>query len=153
MKKIHINNEQETKAFAQSIAELVEPGMTLLLEGQLGAGKTTFTKGLAEGLGVSRVVKSPTYTLIREYTDGRLPLYHMDLYRLEDAGAEELGLDEYFEGEGVCVVEWGSMAEEELPKETLKIELSVPLENPEERELVLSAKGERYEKLVERLHV
>lgn len=151
MGTVYTNNETETKALASRIAKWISPGMTILLEGELGAGKTTFAKGIAEGLGISRIIKSPTYTLIREYTDGRLPLYHMDLYRLEDTGAEELGLDEYFEGKGVCVVEWASFASEELPKEYLKIELNTVLDNLEKREISFLAVGEPYENILEKL--
>ena len=134
---------------AAKIAEKMSPGMTILLEGELGAGKTTFTKGFAKGLGISRVIKSPTYTLIREYTQGRLPLYHMDLYRLEDTGAEEMGLEEYFDSEGVCVVEWGSMVEDELPQEHLLITIESSLADLEERTIQLTAKGTHYEQLLE----
>lgn len=151
MVTIHTNQEEETRALASQIAKWIEPGMTIWLEGELGAGKTTFTKGLAEGLDIKRIIKSPTYTLIREYTDGRIPLYHMDLYRLEDTGAEELGLDEYFDGKGVCVVEWGSFAAEELPNEFLKIELKTVLNHPEERDISFFAVGKRYDKILENI--
>lgn len=87
----------ETKRIAAALATLVMPGDVLTLEGDLGAGKTTFSKGFAEGLGITRIVNSPTFTIIKEYTDGRLPLYHMDVYRMEDA-EEDIGLVEYFEG-------------------------------------------------------
>lgn len=108
MKKIQLTNEEETKKLAFDIAHLSQKGDIFLLTGELGAGKTTFTKGFAQGLGIEQMIKSPTYTLIREYDTGRLPLYHMDVYRLTE-GATDLGLDEYLEGEGVCVIEWGQM--------------------------------------------
>lgn len=108
MKKIQLTNEEETKKLAFDIARLSQKGDIFLLTGELGAGKTTFTKGFAQGLGIEQMIKSPTYTLIREYDTGRLPLYHMDVYRLTE-GATDLGLDEYLEGEGVCVIEWGQM--------------------------------------------
>ena len=148
--KVYTKNEEETKDLAKRIARLLKPNMTLLLEGQLGAGKTTFTKGVAEELGIKRIIKSPTYTLIKEYTDGRLPLYHMDLYRMEDMEDEDLGLEEYFYGEGVTLVEWGSFMEEDLPKEHLKILISVNSET-EEREITIEAKGKDYEAILERL--
>lgn len=94
-------NEEETKWIAAQLAQLLEPKDVILLEGDLGAGKTTFTKGLAKGLGIDTVIKSPTYTLIREYTKGRLPLYHMDVYRLEDVGGDDMGFG------GISVWEWG----------------------------------------------
>ncbi|WP_368645228.1 tRNA (adenosine(37)-N6)-threonylcarbamoyltransferase complex ATPase subunit type 1 TsaE [Alkalibacterium putridalgicola] len=148
--KIITENEQETKNIAEKIAGQLEPGMTILLEGQLGAGKTTFTKGIAEGLGIERIIKSPTYTLIKEYMDGRLPLYHMDLYRLEDAEDEDLGLEEYFYGDGVTIVEWGSYMQDELPDKYLMIQISV-LPGSDKRELIVTAQGEKYQQIMERL--
>lgn len=148
IKKYHTATEQETKHVAASLANFLFPGSTVLLEGQLGAGKTTFTKGLAEGLGIKRAIKSPTYTLIREYTEGRLPLYHMDLYRLEESGADEMGLDEYFEGDGISVVEWGSVVAEDMPEAYVKISLSVSGEEGTERDLVIEAVGAEYEQLL-----
>ncbi|MDI0275078.1 tRNA (adenosine(37)-N6)-threonylcarbamoyltransferase complex ATPase subunit type 1 TsaE [Bacillus safensis] len=135
----------ETKRIAAALAKLVMPGDVLTLEGDLGAGKTTFSKGFAEGLGITRIVNSPTFTIIKEYTDGRLPLYHMDVYRMEDA-EEEIGLEEYFEGEGVCLVEWAHLIEPQLPSSYLKIEM-LRTEREEERHLTFDAKGERYETL------
>ncbi|UQS87470.1 tRNA (adenosine(37)-N6)-threonylcarbamoyltransferase complex ATPase subunit type 1 TsaE [Nicoliella spurrieriana] len=105
----------------QAIAPYLKPEDLILLDGDLGAGKTTFTKGLAAGLGIKRNVKSPTFTIIREYQDGRLPLYHMDAYRLDDGSGDELGLDEYFNGDGVNVVEWSKFVANELPDNYLRI--------------------------------
>ncbi|PRR88635.1 MULTISPECIES: tRNA (adenosine(37)-N6)-threonylcarbamoyltransferase complex ATPase subunit type 1 TsaE [unclassified Bacillus (in: firmicutes)] len=135
----------ETKRIAAALAKLVMPGDVLTLEGDLGAGKTTFSKGFAEGLGITSIVNSPTFTIIKEYTDGRLPLYHMDVYRMEDA-EEDIGLEEYFEGEGVCLVEWAHLIGPQLPSSYLKIEM-LRTEREEERHLTFSAKGERYETL------
>ncbi len=135
----------ETKRIAAALAKLVMPGDVLTLEGDLGAGKTTFSKGFAEGLGITRIVNSPTFTIIKEYTDGRLPLYHMDVYRMEDA-EEDIGLEEYFEGEGVCLVEWAHLIGPQLPSSYLKIEM-LRTEREEERHLTFSAKGDRYEAL------
>ncbi|MBW1605937.1 tRNA (adenosine(37)-N6)-threonylcarbamoyltransferase complex ATPase subunit type 1 TsaE [Lactobacillus sp. Sy-1] len=105
----------------RAIASHLKPADLILLDGDLGAGKTTFTKGLAAGLGIKRNVKSPTFTIIREYQDGRLPLYHMDAYRLDDGSGDELGLDEYFNGDGVNVVEWSKFVANELPDNYLRI--------------------------------
>ncbi|WP_144667722.1 tRNA (adenosine(37)-N6)-threonylcarbamoyltransferase complex ATPase subunit type 1 TsaE [Bacillus altitudinis] len=135
----------ETKRIAAALATLVKPSDVLTLEGDLGAGKTTFSKGFAEGLGITRIVNSPTFTIIKEYTDGRLPLYHMDVYRMEDA-EEDIGLVEYFGGEGVCLVEWAHLIEPQLPSSYLKIEM-LRTEREEERHLTFYAKGERYEAL------
>ncbi|MCO6016859.1 tRNA (adenosine(37)-N6)-threonylcarbamoyltransferase complex ATPase subunit type 1 TsaE [Carnobacterium divergens] len=148
MRTKHAENEAETKEIAKSLADFLEEGSVLLLEGNLGAGKTTFTKGIAEGLGIKEVIKSPTYTLIREYQSGRLPLYHMDVYRLEEVGGDELGLEEYFQGEGVSIVEWATFIPEDLPKEFLKIKLVPMGEAFSERDLVFEPVGAQYEQIV-----
>ncbi|WP_100330104.1 tRNA (adenosine(37)-N6)-threonylcarbamoyltransferase complex ATPase subunit type 1 TsaE [Bacillus xiapuensis] len=132
---------EQTQAIAERLAQLLQPGDVLLLEGDLGAGKTTFTKGLAKGLGVRRTVNSPTFTIIKEYM-GRMPLYHMDVYRVQDGG-EDLGFDEYFYGEGVCVVEWAHLIEEQLPAEYLKVVLLH--KGNDERQVELKPVGSRYE--------
>ena len=122
---------------------MLSSGDVLALEGDLGAGKTTFTKGLARGLGVARNVNSPTFTIIKEY-QGRIPLYHMDVYRVEDS-FEDLGFDEYFDGNGVTVIEWAHLIEDQLPDELLTIYLYH--EGNETRKIVLTPKGKRYEDL------
>ncbi|RSD20745.1 tRNA (adenosine(37)-N6)-threonylcarbamoyltransferase complex ATPase subunit type 1 TsaE [Mesobacillus subterraneus] len=134
---------EQTRDFAKRLAEHLQAGDVIALEGDLGAGKTTFTKGLAEGLGITRNVNSPTFTIIKEY-QGKLPLYHMDVYRVEDA-FEDLGFDEYFEGVGVTVVEWAHLIEEQLPEELLLIQLY--LEENGARRIVAEPKGDRYEEL------
>ncbi len=139
----HIKNAEETITLAKKIGQKVDTSFVILLEGDLGAGKTTFTKGLAEGLGIKQLVKSPTFTIIREYTSGRLPLYHMDVYRLEEASSDELGFDEYFLGDGVCVVEWAHFISESLPSEYLKITISRI--SDDERNLEFEAIGACYE--------
>ena len=145
------NNEQETIEFAKKLTNYLKPGMTILLEGDLGAGKTTFTKGIGEGLGVKRIIKSPTYTIVREYQDGKYPLYHVDLYRLTENEVPELGLDEYFEGEGISVVEWPSVAPDDLPEQRLEIALAPAVDAPEKRTITVQAVGKDYEKIVEQL--
>ncbi|WP_078592662.1 tRNA (adenosine(37)-N6)-threonylcarbamoyltransferase complex ATPase subunit type 1 TsaE [Evansella clarkii] len=131
---------EETQRLAERLAAELQPGDLITLSGDLGAGKTSFTKGLAKGLGVTANVNSPTFTIIKEY-EGRLPFYHMDAYRVEDEG-EELGLDEYFEGEGVTVVEWPTMVEEQLPEERLDIEIRHTGES--DRVLYFKPSGDRY---------
>ncbi|WP_156291098.1 tRNA (adenosine(37)-N6)-threonylcarbamoyltransferase complex ATPase subunit type 1 TsaE [Oceanobacillus salinisoli] len=116
------NSAKETESVGERLASLLQAGDVLTLEGDLGAGKTTFTKGLAKGLGVKRTVNSPTFTIVKEY-EGRLPLYHMDVYRLENSD-EDIGFDEYFHGEGVSVVEWAKFIEDYLPAERLDIKIS-----------------------------
>lgn len=148
MDAIQTKNEQETRAAAAKLAVFLKQGDVILLEGGLGAGKTTFTKGLAEGLEIQQMIKSPTYTIIREYWDGRVPLYHMDAYRLEDTGGTELGLEEYFESEGVSVVEWANFIPGDLPDEYLNIKLTSVGEEQNEREIEFKAIGGRYEDLL-----
>ncbi|KQL17636.1 tRNA (adenosine(37)-N6)-threonylcarbamoyltransferase complex ATPase subunit type 1 TsaE [Cytobacillus solani] len=137
------NQPEETMDFSKRLAEFLKPGDVIALEGDLGAGKTTFTKGLALGLDIKRNVNSPTFTIIKEY-QGRMPLYHMDVYRVEDS-FEDLGFDEYFEGNGITVVEWAHLIEEQLPQELLMISLFLG-ENGA-RKIVVTPKGERYEEL------
>ena len=146
-------NEEKTIEFAKDLTEHLEPGMLILLEGDLGAGKTTFTKGIGEGLGIQRIIKSPTYTIIREYTDGKMPLYHIDLYRLDEDEVEDLGLDEYFLGDGLSVVEWPSVAPDELPSERLELTLSVDPQLPSQRIIEVKAVGKRYKDILMALNI
>ena len=144
-------NEKETQDLAALLATLSQPGDVYLLEGELGAGKTTFTKGFGKALGIKRVIKSPTYTLIREYTDGRLPLYHMDLYRLEAEGADDLGLEEYFASDGVTLIEWGSVVSQDMPNEYLLLEFSRTRESNDGRQIRIVAIGKKYTLLLEKI--
>jgi len=136
------NGTEETRLFAKRLANYLRPGNVIALTGDLGAGKTTFTQGLAEGLGISERVNSPTFTIIKEY-QGRLPLYHMDVYRLD--GTEELGLEEYFAGAGITVVEWPTVIEDFLPDELLWIEIVIL--SADEREIKLFPHGEEYKEI------
>ncbi|MCM3118461.1 tRNA (adenosine(37)-N6)-threonylcarbamoyltransferase complex ATPase subunit type 1 TsaE [Neobacillus sp. MER 74] len=136
-------DSEETSQFAERLAGLLKPGDVIALEGDLGAGKTTFTKGLAKGLEIKKTVNSPTFTIIKEYK-GNLPLYHMDVYRVADA-FEDLGFDEYFEGDGVTVVEWAHLIGEQLPEERLTIYLY--REEGDQRRMVFAPRGKRYEQL------
>lgn len=142
MKEFEIitHSADETSAIANKLGQLVTKGTVITLEGDLGAGKTTFTKGLAKGLGIERNVNSPTFTIIKEYK-GRLPLYHMDVYRVEDE-YEDLGFQEYFEGEGVTVVEWAHLIADQLPKELVAIHIFY--QGDQERRIVLTPVGDRY---------
>jgi tRNA threonylcarbamoyladenosine biosynthesis protein TsaE len=137
------NGTEETAQLAAKLAHQLKPGDVIALEGDLGAGKTTFTKGLAKGLDIKKTVNSPTFTIIKEY-HGKLPLYHMDVYRVTDT-LEDLGFDEYFEGDGVTVVEWAHLIEDQLPAERLTIYLYH--EDGENRKMVFTPIGERYEQL------
>lgn len=149
MKK-KLDSAQATEALGQAIAPYLQAGDVLVLNGDLGAGKTTFTKGLAKGLKIPDLVRSPTFTLIREYHDGRLPLYHMDVYRLEEGGAEDLGLDEYFDGDGVSVVEWAQFAEDELPDNYLSLSFR-RTDRDNERIVELQAHGDHFQRILEKL--
>ena len=137
---IELSGLDKTEELAKVIGEVAQPGDNLVLTGDLGAGKTTLTKGIARGLGIEQMIKSPTYTIIREYDQGRLPLYHMDIYRVAASGAD-LGLDEYFEGEGLSVIEWGNLLEEALPEDYLELILEKSDTDLEYRYVKLQAYG------------
>ncbi|UII56227.1 tRNA (adenosine(37)-N6)-threonylcarbamoyltransferase complex ATPase subunit type 1 TsaE [Cytobacillus spongiae] len=141
--ELKTSTPEETMEFSKRLGQLLQAGDVLTLEGDLGAGKTTFTKGLAKGLDIAKTVNSPTFTIIKEYR-GRLPLYHMDVYRVEDS-FEDLGFDEYFDGEGVTVVEWAHLIQEQLPKELLEIQLFHGEEDS--RRIQMMPHGKRYEEL------
>ena len=142
---IQTTSQEETMKIGELLAKGAFSNSTIILSGDLGAGKTTFTKGFALGLDITRVIKSPTYTLIREYTKGRLPLFHMDMYRIEESGgASEIGLEEYFHREGVVMVEWANFIKEELPMNRLII--SIEQTSLTTRSITLDAIGEEYEK-------
>lgn len=147
MYEIIMNSVDDTERFAMTLANLLEAQDTITLEGDLGAGKTTFTKALAKGLGVKRTVNSPTFTIIKQY-EGRLPFNHLDVYRLAESN-EDLGWDELFYGDAVSVVEWAHLIEQDLPQNRLAIEIYRIGDN--ERRFVLIPSGERYEALCEEL--
>lgn len=113
----------DTSRLAEHLASLFIPGTVLTLDGDLGAGKTTFSQSVAKALGVKGIVNSPTFTIIKEYEGERLPFYHMDVYRLSVEEADELGLDDYFYGQGVTLIEWASLIEELLPPERLALRI------------------------------
>ncbi|MDQ0856601.1 tRNA (adenosine(37)-N6)-threonylcarbamoyltransferase complex ATPase subunit type 1 TsaE [Bacillus sp. V2I10] len=138
---VKTNSPDETTKLAVRLGELVKPGDVITLEGDLGAGKTTFTKGLAKGMGIRKNVNSPTFTIMKEYRDGRLPLYHMDVYRMEDSH-EDLGFEEFFEGDGVTVVEWAHLIQEQLPPDRLGIRILRV--DDESREIIFVPIGNHY---------
>lgn len=141
------NSAIETKEFATRLGTLVSPGDVITLEGDLGAGKTTFTQGLAVGLGVKRNVTSPTFTIIKEY-QGRIPLYHMDVYRLEDA-EEDIGFTEYFYGTGITIIEWAQYIDDFLPKNRLDIYIEVI--DQDRRKIICQSSDLYYETLISEL--
>lgn len=147
MFSIITTSSDQTEQVGEIIGRLLGPGDVVCLYGDLGAGKTTLSFGVAMGLDVKEAyIPSPTFTLVNEYM-GRLPLYHMDLYRLEEpSDLHEIGFDEYIGSDGVTVIEWAERAEEELPMERLNIYLSFVSEHS--REIGFMAEGERYEEFL-----
>ena len=123
------NSEKETWEIGNRIAQQCEAGTIVLLHGDLGVGKTVFTKGFAAGLGVEEPVNSPTFTIIQIYESGRLPLYHFDVYRIADVEEmDEIGYEDYFFGDGVCLIEWADLIQEILPPDVIAIEIEKNLE-------------------------
>ena len=123
--RMKMKSVEETQAVAATLASIIQPGDTLLLNGDLGAGKTTFTQGFARALGLKRPLKSPTFTLVREYQTANFQLNHLDVYRLgEEGGADELGMNEYFNDHSVTIVEWSEFIAEDLPNDYLQIDLT-----------------------------
>ena len=123
-KKNVIKNEEETKKFGEKLCEKLTAGSIVALTGDLGTGKTTLTKAIAAGLGVTDVITSPTFNIVKQYDSGRLPLYHFDVYRIGDVDEMyEIGYEEYFFGDGVCVIEWADLIEEIIPDDAVRIEI------------------------------
>jgi len=145
------SGEEQTVALGHQLGALSAGGDVFLLCGELGAGKTCLIRGIATGLGVAEYAFSPSFVLVREYR-GRLTLYHMDFYRLEQLQeVAELGIEEYLFGDGVCAIEWAERATGLLPEEHLRIELAYVPDAMEQRGIRLSAAGARYETLLEQL--
>lgn len=137
-------SEDDTRELAENIESEKFPGMVICLNGELGSGKTIFVKGFANALGIKDDITSPTFNIIKEYLDGEAELYHMDVYRIED-NYESVGIEDYFNKDGICIIEWADMIEEILPKERLDINISIAGENT--RVLTLIPHGEKYEEL------
>ena len=126
---IETMSEQETFDVAYQLAEKVKTGEIFLLEGDLGVGKTVFAKGFAKGLGIDEPITSPTFTILQEYTEGRIPFYHFDVYRIADEEEMyELGYESYFFGEGVCLIEWASLIQGLLTSDCKTIRIEKDLE-------------------------
>lgn len=123
------NSAEETFALGKALGEKASPGQIYTLDGDLGTGKTVFTQGVAAGLGITEAISSPTFTIIQEYDTGRLPLYHFDVYRIGDIEEmEEIGYDDYFFGEGICLIEWADLIREILPEHVIRITIEKDLE-------------------------
>ena len=115
-------SEEMTFEIGKKLGEKANKGEIICLEGDLGVGKTVFTKGFAEGLNIEDNIDSPTFTIVQEYTEGRLPLYHFDVYRIGDISEmDEIGYEDYFFGEGVCLIEWASRIEELIPESAIHV--------------------------------
>lgn len=144
--KITTYSEEETIELAQNIESEKFPNMVICLTGDLGSGKTIFTKGFAEALGIDENITSPTFNIIKEYTTGEMNLYHMDLYRL-NGDVKNLGLEEYFTKGGVVIIEWADLIEDYLPEERLDVKIKVVDEDT--RILIFKPHGIKYEELCE----
>lgn len=145
--KVQTESREETWQLGEKLGKLAQPDMVFLLQGDLGAGKTTLTQGIAKGLDISRNVTSPTFNILKIY-HGRLPLYHIDAYRMEGV-SQDLGLDEFLDDDGLTVIEWSQFMPNLVPEEYLRI--SIHLLNGDMREFSFEAIGKRYEKLLEEL--
>lgn len=140
-------NEKSMIDFGEKLVSYLKPNTVITLTGDLGAGKTTFTKGIGRGLGVKKVINSPTFTIVKVYR-GKLPLYHFDAYRLEDNDSE-LGFEEMFESGGISVIEWPQFIEDILPEERLDIEILKNEDNS--RSFVFYPKGKMFEDIVKEI--
>ena len=119
------NSAEETFDFGKELGKEAVPGQVICLDGDLGTGKTVLTKGIAAGLGIEEPVVSPTFTIVQIYEQGRIPLYHFDVYRIDDPDEmEEIGYREYFYGKGLTIIEWSGLIEDILPKDALRIRIS-----------------------------
>ena len=146
--KITSRSEQDTINLAQNIESEKFPNMVICLKGDLGSGKTVFTKGFASSLGIEEPVTSPTFNIIKEYTTGELDLYHMDVYRL-DGKVEDLGIEEYFTKNGVVIIEWADMIPDYLPEDRLEIKIKISEEDEDTRIISITPYGREYEDLCE----
>lgn len=135
--------ELETFELGYELGLKAQPGDIFCLDGDLGTGKTVFTKGFAKGLGIKEPVSSPTFTIVQEYHEGRIPFYHFDVYRISDISEmDEIGYEDYFYGEGVCFVEWAELIEELLPSKRMHIHIEKDLDKGVDyRRIVIDQEG------------
>lgn len=148
MYKITSRSIKDTIELAQNLESEKFPNMVICLEGDLGSGKTVFTKGFASSLGIDEVVTSPTFNIIKEYTSGEMDLYHMDVYRLNDVN-EDIGIEDYFNKDGVTIIEWSDMIKDILPEERLEIRFKIVDDMEDTRIIVLNPVGRIYEDICE----
>ena len=144
---IETHDPEETFEVGRKIGMNAKPGQIYTLTGDLGVGKTVFTQGVAAGLGITEPVNSPTFTIIQVYEDGRLPFYHFDVYRIGDLEEmEEIGYDDYFFGQGICLIEWAELIEEILPEKRIEVTIEKDLEKGfEYRKITIEERGEEVE--------
>ena len=144
---IETNSEKETFELGKKIGENAKAGQIYTLTGDLGVGKTVFTQGLAAGLGITEPVNSPTFTILQVYEEGRMPFYHFDVYRIGDLEEmEEIGYDDYFFGQGICLIEWAELIEEILPEKRIEVTIEKDLEKGfEYRKITIEERGEEAE--------
>ena len=144
---IETHDPEETFEVGRKIGMNAKPGQIYTLTGDLGVGKTVFTQGVAAGLGITEPVNSHTFTIIQEYEDGRLPFYHFDVYRIGDLEEmEEIGYDDYFFGQGICLIEWAELIEEILPEKRIEVTIEKDLEKGfEYRKITIEERGEEAE--------
>ena len=146
--KLTTYSEEETIELAQNIESEKFPNMVICLRGDLGSGKTVFTKGFAKALEVKEEETSPTFKIIKEYTSGELPLLHTDVYRL-DGNVEDLGIEEYYSKKGITIIEWADMIPDYLPEERLDIKIKNSSEDEDKRIITITPYGTIYEELCE----
>ena len=146
--KVVTYSEEETIELAQNIESEKFPNMVICLEGDLGSGKTVFTKGFAGAMAVQEDITSPTFNIIKEYTSGELPLYHMDVYRL-DGKVDDLGIEEYYTKKGVTIIEWSDTIKDYLPKNRLVIKFKSYDDDENKRTITIIPYGRKYEELCE----
>lgn len=148
MYKYTSRSEKETIELAQNIESEKFPDMVICLEGDLGSGKTVFTKGFASSLGIEETITSPTFNIIKEYTTGEMELYHMDVYRLDES-KEDIGIEEYYTKGGVTIIEWADMIQDILPEERLEMRFKIMDDEEDTRVIVITPYGKKYEDLCE----
>ena len=146
--KVISRNEQDTIELAQNIESEKFPNMVICLMGDLGSGKTVFTKGFASSLEIEEAITSPTFNIIKEYTSGQMDLYHMDVYRL-DGKVEDLGIEDYYTKGGITIIEWADMIEDYLPEERLEIKFKLSDEDEDTRIITITPYGSIYEDICE----
>ena len=147
MERIETFSEEEPFALGEKIGREAHPGQIYTLLGDLGVGKTVFTQGVARGLGISECVCSPTFTIVQVYEEGRIPFYHFDVYRIGDIEEmDEIGYEDYFYGEGICLIEWANLIDELIPKERIQITIQKNMEKGFSYREITIERGMGYEK-------